>query len=130
MNKAGLVPRRCNAPSLQVSAFVRSWLLLLFRAKVVLLAKNLYQFVLSLQGSQPRKVEKSYHRPASRNTAVSCEKSVCAFGAHTHTLFSGDSGVLRLSGLWYDFWTFLGVPAVTNKLVRPFRQWYDFSTEQ
>ena len=43
-----------------VPAIVAPVALVLFRAKVVPLTKKSYQFVLSLQGAQPRKVEKSY----------------------------------------------------------------------
>ena len=41
-------------------------------------------------------------------------REVCAPSAHT--LSSQDTAVLRLSGLWYDFSTFLGVPAGTPQI--------------
>ena len=80
--------------------------------KVVTLTKKSYQFVLSLQGHR----EKSKSRTTGQKVVTPhCPpRKVCAPKAHP--LFSQDTAVLRLSGPWYDFSTFLAVPAGTTQI--------------
>ena len=85
--------------------------------KVVTLTKKSYQFVLSLQGHR----EKSKSRSTGQKVVPPYypPRKVCAPKAHT--LFSQDTAVLRLSGLWYDFSTFLGWAPCRDST-----NWYDF----
>ena len=72
--------------------------------------------VLSLQGHR----EKSKSRTTDQKVVTLQCPARKVRAPSAHALFSGDSEVSRLSGLWYDFSTFLGVPAGTAQIVTTF----------